>query len=172
MEMESSVSSQKYIVHWESHQEHQKATGRQSTVPNRRWGHSLVLYRHYIYVFGGTISTNNYANSQAVYMFDLKNWNDANWERFLPGDTDTVPVPRDGHSATVLENSMYVFGGEKGGTLCKDLYEFDFRSLQCNVALIRESKEPDWRGNRTQGVACSSSLRNSVHHLPRGCPRQ
>ena len=100
-------------------------------MPSKRWGHSVCLYRHYLYLFGGSLSNNYYASSQSLYIFDLKAWGESGWDRFLPAENETCPAARDGHSASVIDSFMYIICGSKGDNLCNEVYSFDLRSQKC-----------------------------------------
>lgn len=64
--------------------------------------HTVALYRDYIYTFAGYSKTTN----NALYRYDIRN---SQWERiFHEGD---VPEPRNFHSANIIGEKMYVFGG-------------------------------------------------------------
>ncbi|XP_034652342.1 kelch domain-containing protein 3 [Drosophila subobscura] len=72
-------------------------------VPFQRYGHTVVAYKERIYIWGGR-NDENLCN--VLYCFDPKT---AKWTR--PVVTGCLPGARDGHSACVIGNSMYIFGG-------------------------------------------------------------
>lgn len=124
--------SHKYVVSWESFPEPQKTLKKQSNYPTKRWGHTMVDYRHYLYLYGGSLSTGNLANSQAVYCFNMRQWRSSGtWDKYLPHDEASAPEPRDGHSATVLRQSMYVFGGSMANGISNEFFQYDLRSKLC-----------------------------------------
>lgn len=132
-EIENIPKSNKYYISWEVHQEPIKGGKRASNQPSKRWGHSCALYRHYLYLFGGSLSSNSYANGQSLYIFDLKAWGDTAWERYLPSDTEpSAPMARDGHSATVIDHTMFIMCGTKQGSVTNECWGFDLRMQQCN----------------------------------------
>lgn len=47
----------------------------------------------------------------------------------------SIPVPRDGHSACVINNQMYIFGGfqENPTQFSQDLYMLDLITMTWNV---------------------------------------
>lgn len=120
-----------HIISWEIHPEPMRGNKKTLNVPTKRWGHSTVLYRHYLYLFGGNLSNNFHSNNQSVYSFDLRAWGEASWERFHPGETDPCPTGRDGHSATVIEHGMIIVGGSKGDNPTSEVWAFDLRNQQC-----------------------------------------
>lgn len=46
-----------------------------------------------------------------------------------------VPVPRDGHSACIIQNCMYIFGGfqEHPSLFASDLYMLNFHSMVWSI---------------------------------------
>lgn len=144
MENEAKEYSQKYVVGWESHQEPARAGKRSNNMPSKRWGHSMVVYRHYVYLFGGSLSNNYSLSSQTVYSFDLKAWGETGWDRYLAPEHECCPSGRDGHSASVIGSCMFIIGGSKGDSQCNEVYSFDFRSLKCTLFLSRVSKTDLW----------------------------
>jgi hypothetical protein len=133
MESDLTQISQKYMVSWEVHQEPMKGGKRSNNQPSKRWGHSVALYRHYLYLFGGSLSNNYYASSQSLYIFDLKAWGESGWDRFLPAENEVCPAARDGHSASIIDSHMFIIGGSKGENLCNEVYSFDLRSQKCTL---------------------------------------
>ncbi|KAJ8469232.1 hypothetical protein ONZ51_g9130 [Trametes cubensis] len=71
--------------------------------PSKRTNHSNVLADNKIIIFGGTDLQQNHNDT---WEFDTVNriWTELNC--FGP-----IPAPREGHSATVVDGMMYVFGG-------------------------------------------------------------
>lgn len=146
MESESSqtiATSTKYSVATEIHQEQYRLKNRASNQPSKRWGHTCVLYRHYLYLFGGNISSNYHQNSNSLYSFDLKNWGDTCWDRYLPGENEVCPSLRDSHSATVIDHTMYVVCGQQNDVPNNEIYAFDLRSQTCSLS------ESDQKGLRS-----------------------
>ncbi|GFY63230.1 kelch domain-containing protein 3 [Trichonephila inaurata madagascariensis] len=71
--------------------------------PKACYGHSVVAYRHLIYLWGGqniTTSSNN------LYCFNTKT---LSWS--MPETSGQPPKNTDGHSACVIDDYMYIFGG-------------------------------------------------------------
>lgn len=102
-------------------------------VPFQRYGHTAVTYKDKIYMWGGR---NDESLCNVLYCFDPKT---LNWSR--PVVTGAVPGSRDGHSACVIDNCMYIFGG-----FVEEINEFS-----CDVhALNFDTME--WRYIQTFGV--------------------
>ena len=59
----------------------------------------------------------NYINSLAENNKNLR------FERFKYGE---VPLPRDGHTAFMYQNKMFIFGGDRNKYPFNDVYFFDF----------------------------------------------
>jgi N-acetylneuraminic acid mutarotase len=85
-----------------------KTTG---CLPLPRDGHTACVWRHYMIIFGGyEEETDSFAES--VYALDLKKM-----EWALVRTEGFEPTLRDFHTAVVLNNRMYLFGGRGGTTL-------------------------------------------------------
>ncbi|CAH8625369.1 unnamed protein product [Schistosoma rodhaini] len=105
-----------------------------SIQPSLRFGHTVVAWRGRGWLFGGRMQQQVCPNQ--LYMFDpgskfllqsvsrptlsgsLKLNHTINAKKFHPpcwaevrGTVGSVPSARDGHSATVLEDAMFIFGG-------------------------------------------------------------
>lgn len=74
-------------------------------IPGVRDGHSACIYGQYMYIFGGFEEQINQFSCD-VHCLNLETmvWN------YIP-TTNTPPSYRDFHSATVMNDRMYIFGG-------------------------------------------------------------
>lgn len=83
--------------------------------------HSGVVYKDKIYLFGGQ---ENFVPSNRLYEYNfLKD----EWKQIL-GKGD-IPSPRQDHSAAIIGDSMFIFGGEVVNlSLKNDFYEFNLIS--------------------------------------------
>ncbi|KAJ6255183.1 kelch repeat domain [Anaeramoeba flamelloides] len=88
-------------------------------LPCARFGHSMSIIDDIIYLFGGTNGKMRFDDLH-LYLISDNVWKN-NPETY--GDP---PTKRSGHSASVIENQIWIFGGrsEKGNFL-NDLYCFD-----------------------------------------------
>lgn len=84
-----------------------------------RTGHSAVLYKRKIYIYGGQSFKQNVHTSE-LWVFDCAS------EKFHLAETKNTPPPRNSHGACVDENTglMYVYGGANDQGLLKDFYEY------------------------------------------------
>ena len=71
--------------------------------PARRTGHSAVVYRDRLYVFGGTDGNYHY-NDTWCFDFASQSWTELKCVGY-------IPAPREGHSACMVDDIMYIFGG-------------------------------------------------------------
>lgn len=86
-------------------------------VPFQRYGHSAVAYKHYALIWGGR---NDEEICQVLYRYDTQT---LRWS--APETHGCGPGARDGHSACLIGDNMYVFGGFEN-------YVFQFsRDLHC-----------------------------------------
>ncbi|KAJ6230492.1 kelch repeat domain [Anaeramoeba flamelloides] len=91
----------------------------ENNLPCARFGHSMSIIDDSIYLFGGTNGKMRFDDLH-LYLISDNIWKN-NPETY--GDP---PTKRSGHSASVIENQIWIFGGrsEKGNFL-NDLYCFD-----------------------------------------------
>ncbi|KAI9282093.1 hypothetical protein BC943DRAFT_116844 [Umbelopsis sp. AD052] len=74
------------------------------TPPKKRYGHTAVLWRHYIIIFGGCKETQDYCNDVHVFDVQKNTW-------ISPEIRGDLPAARYLHSAAVYNNKMFVYGG-------------------------------------------------------------
>ncbi|OQR86719.1 RING finger protein B-like isoform X1 [Achlya hypogyna] len=86
------------------------ADGHVNFVPQARRGHSLVLYKEMLYVFGG--SGLDRMTNKDEYFGDLQRLDLATLCWYEPAMTGTIPEPRSHHSALMVAKYMIVFGGQ------------------------------------------------------------
>lgn len=115
-------------------------------VPFQRYGHTAVAHNDKIYIWGGR---NDESLCNVLYCFDPKT---LSWSR--PPVTGAIPGARDGHSACVIDNCMYIFGG-----FVEEINEFS-----CDVhALNFDTME--WRYIQTFGVPPSFRDFHTAEHI-------
>ena len=116
--------------------------------PYFRYGHTCVSHSGFIYLWGGrTDWTNNLcnilyqynpSNFKVLYIL-INNKRSMNFKCFfknysgyhtwaIVNDGGEKPDGRDGHSASVIRDSMYIFGGfvQRFKRFSNDIYEFNF----------------------------------------------
>ncbi|ETE70891.1 hypothetical protein L345_03292, partial [Ophiophagus hannah] len=104
-------------------------------VPVNRKGHSAVVYRGNMYIYGGYIDIKGASQEFWTFHFDTKQW-----APLLAASSGNSPGPRHGHSAVVYGNGMYLFGGLMGLSEQKDFWMWDF--IATNWSSIRRSQGP------------------------------
>ena len=73
-----------------------------------RFSHTANLYLDAMVVFGGELQDGNLTNDLWLYNVTLNKWTEL-------ATNDTVkPPPLAEHSATVVDDILYIFGGEFG----------------------------------------------------------
>ncbi|KAH3766918.1 ras family small GTPase [Pelomyxa schiedti] len=95
-----------------------------TVVPAPRWGHSAVLFKNTIFIFGGFVDTIN-GFSNELYCFNTKTlvWT------LLDDVEGKPPSPRQLHTAVTVGNHMFVLGGFCSPNNLSDFHRFDFRTL-------------------------------------------
>ncbi|XP_026161399.1 rab9 effector protein with kelch motifs [Mastacembelus armatus] len=102
-------------------------------VPNLAF-HSAAFYKKELFVFGGVRPSHSSAEkscSNALYIFnpEFELW----YQPIVEGDR---PLPRFGHTATLLSQRLIIFGGRKTATYFNDLHILDlgfmeYTSVKC-----------------------------------------
>ncbi|CAH8611746.1 unnamed protein product [Heterobilharzia americana] len=132
-----------------------------SIQPSLRFGHTVVAWRGRGWLFGGRMQQQVCSNQ--LYMFDpgskfshkfvglsalssgqkcshtAKKFNPPCWAE-VRGAVGSIPSARDGHSATVLENAMFIFGGFEDvfDNYDNAVYRLDFITWNWTRIEIRE----------------------------------
>ena len=88
----------------------------------------------------------NYINSLAESNKNLK------FERFKYGE---VPLPRDGHTAFMYQDRMFIFGGDRNKYPFNDLYFFDF---------VKEKNDLENQEKKTSNRIENYNGDNESHH--------
>ncbi|KHN78943.1 Kelch domain-containing protein 3 [Toxocara canis] len=111
------------------------ATTQPIITPYQRYGHTVVAYKGKAYLWGGR--NDEHGASAQMHIFDPETCSWSLVERNGP-----CPPARDGHSAVVVDDTMYVFGGfeEESQRFSRETYAFDLQTHQ-------------WSEIRTTGVA-------------------
>lgn len=91
--------------------------------PTNRRGHSAVIYRSSMFIFGGYEDFRG--SSAQLWQYDLLNqrWELAN----LSSTSACHPEPRHSHSAVVHQDSMYIYGGLSNLKPLCDLWRWSWR---------------------------------------------
>ncbi|KAK8769789.1 hypothetical protein V5799_013748 [Amblyomma americanum] len=114
-------------------------------VPFHRYGHTVVAYGDCAYLWGGR---SDREGCNVVYRFDT----DAmTWSRRRA--YGQVPGPRDGHSACVVGQRMYIFGGfeDLSDRFSQAVYFLDLKSMKWQYVRTK-GQPPQWRDFHTASV--------------------
>jgi dynein heavy chain len=140
-----------------------------SKLPGARYKHTTAVLDDKIIVFGGFLDSSKRFND--VWIFDTKS---GQWSQPPPGQTETLedgtsrfkrdwpncPEPRGAHSATLIGDRMYVFGGYGGDGYASrdfnDLHVLDCYSWEW-IALETTGDVPPPRSGH-QAVAVGTDL--------------
>ncbi|CAM4694298.1 unnamed protein product [Lepidochelys kempii] len=91
--------------------------------------HSATIYRKELFIFGGTFpkmaSLESRACSNTLYVFnpEYKIW----YQPIVEGEK---PLPRLGHSATLLRNKLVIFGGQRTPLYLNDVHILDLGYME------------------------------------------
>lgn len=86
--------------------------------PEARWGHSAVIYKDTMFVFGGFTALGTL--SAETWGFDLVKHE---WMDLTPV---TSPTARFSHTVALIEDSMFIYGGSTGAHKLEDSWRYDF----------------------------------------------
>uniref|UniRef100_A0A0N5AFL9 Kelch domain-containing protein 10 n=1 Tax=Syphacia muris TaxID=451379 RepID=A0A0N5AFL9_9BILA len=120
------------------------------TAPYQRYGHTVVEYSGKAFLWGGR--NDDYGACNKMHAFDpcKRQWSSLNCE-------GKPPPARDGHSACVNGDMMYVFGGyeESSRRYSSETYAFNFETSRwCQV--ITTGEPPEWRDFHTSCIIDNS----------------
>ncbi|XP_071480445.1 kelch domain-containing protein 3-like [Diadema antillarum] len=113
-------------------------------LPFQRYGHSVVAEKDKIYLWGGRNDTSGADNK--LYAFDTKT---SRW--MLESPRGHLPDATDGHTACVIGNRMYVFGGfiDLMQSYSNLTYALDFREMKWTLLQPKGGEVPHWRDFHT-----------------------
>jgi N-acetylneuraminic acid mutarotase len=111
-------------------------------VPFNRYGHTVVSNDNLIFLWGGR---NDQRSCNVLYVFNAYT---QTWSR--PKVTGIKPAARDGHSATVSNGKMYIFGGFEDDIdrFSQDVHSLDLKTLTWEFVITR-GNPPSWRDFHT-----------------------
>nr|CAD7432548.1 unnamed protein product [Timema monikensis] len=104
--------------------------------PARRYGHTMVAFDRYLYVFGGAADS---TLPNDLHCFDLET---QNWSVLKPSFDSQVPSGRLFHAAAVIGDAMYIFGGTVDNNVRSgEMYRFQVfgttEVLEKNLPILR-----------------------------------
>eukprot|EP00050_Salpingoeca_kvevrii_P017039 m.61082 g.61082 ORF g.61082 m.61082 type:complete len:530 (+) comp7323_c0_seq1:1-1590(+) len=97
------------------------------TAPIRSY-HSCTWSRGDLLVFGGVFPNpdpipDGCSNDLFIFNIEQRNW-------YKPATTGERPAPRSGHSATLVDGQLYIFGGWDAPKCFNDVFKFDLMTLE------------------------------------------
>lgn len=104
-----------------------KLVNAKGSVPNLAY-HSAAFYKEELFVFGGvqsSLSSGDKSCSNALYIFnpEFGLW----YQPIVEGDR---PLPRFGHTTTLLSQKLIIFGGRKTAAYFNDLHVLDLGFME------------------------------------------
>ncbi|KAE9123159.1 Dynein alpha chain, flagellar outer arm [Phytophthora fragariae] len=127
------------------------AARRNGEMPTRRSGHSLSIVGSSGYLFGGCDYAEPPGPTNDLFALKINANAPSEWERLRSPLGGVWPPPRWKHSATVVDNKIYVFGGfHSSSTRFNDLWIFNPITL-------------DWSQSGAVGAVNSPLNNNALH---------
>eukprot|EP01080_Neovahlkampfia_damariscottae_P010958 gene10958-3666_t len=108
-----------------------KKIKQKNQIPQRE-GHSSILYKNKMIVFGGRSKDDRFND---LYQFNLSNHDQYHWSKILPKGS-RIPSPRAGCSCCEWKDKLYVFGGFDGKFEMNELWLFNLKSNFWKECLI------------------------------------
>lgn len=114
-------------------------------VPFQRYGHTAVAYKDKVYMWGGR---NDETCCNILFCFDTRTHR---WSK--PPVHGTIPGVRDGHSACIIGQFMYIFGGfeEQISQFSWDVHCLDLETMTWRYIATKESP-PSYRDFHTATI--------------------
>ena len=120
--------------------------------PKPRAGHTASLYQGSLYIFGGKDDENEKLND--MWKFDIAA---KTWSKIVSENKDTVPSPRSGHTATLFQGYICVFGGIFEVTKeLNDVHLFDIEGNRW-ICLFSANNEPGSAQSPTKAMASGNA---------------
>ncbi|PRP87047.1 hypothetical protein PROFUN_04783 [Planoprotostelium fungivorum] len=101
-----------------------------SVRPTPRCAHAATSNNTCLYLFGGWGSTKKFLDDFYIYHLEGGYWT-------KPTTTGTPPSARAGHTMTLVDNKIYLFGGGDERSYMNDLYIFDIDQLEWQQAYVK-----------------------------------
>lgn len=116
-------------------------------IPYQRYGHTAVPYKDCAYIWGGRNDKDGACD--VLFCFDTDTHR---WRRILT--EGEIPGARDGHSACVVADKMYIFGGyeEEIDRFSNEVHYLDFTTLTWSGLLPVKGKPAMWRDFHTSST--------------------
>jgi serine/threonine protein kinase len=104
-------------------------------------GHSVVVHKGILYIFGGCDHKGSFTNSLFMYNLKTKEWqvqDNSSVHSLTTGSggivhsNPNIPSPRNFHVAVVYKGDMYIHGGKSNGYHA-DLYKYNFAKKRWTV---------------------------------------
>ena len=116
--------------------------------PASRWGHTAIIKDNKMLIYGGSgLGPKNAKHWQCFYELDLLTWE---WTKLKP--ENNLPSARDSHTAVLIENDVYIFGGS-GSTIKQndEFHKFNINTRSWK-RIAAEGTQPRGRESHTATV--------------------
>lgn len=114
------------------------------SIPYQRYGHTAVTYDENAFIWGGRNDKDGACNVLYGFSSSTHSW-------FKPTVLGTIPNARDGHSACVINNKMFVFGGyeEETDRFSNEIFCLDFSTFTWSLVVPCQGEPARWRDFHT-----------------------
>ncbi|XP_002731257.1 kelch domain-containing protein 3-like [Saccoglossus kowalevskii] len=113
-------------------------------IPYMRYGHTVVAIDDIVYLWGGRNDSVGACNKLFCYDTGQNMW-------CCPKVIGDIPAARDGHSACVIDNCMYIFGGYEDESECfsNTVHKLDTKTLTWSLLRVSRGESAYWRDFHT-----------------------
>eukprot|EP01006_Ploeotia_vitrea_P017347 TRINITY_DN48456_c0_g1_i1.p1 TRINITY_DN48456_c0_g1~~TRINITY_DN48456_c0_g1_i1.p1 ORF type:complete len:994 (+),score=139.24 TRINITY_DN48456_c0_g1_i1:170-2983(+) len=108
-----------------------KVTPASSVSPGVRVGHSTVVYKNHLYLFGGHDSHNAYHSEVYQFSFESQTWSTVG--------AQSMTEIRAGHSTTLIGNNVWIFGGHDSQNKLNSVAVFNLETREWQDTAITGS---------------------------------
>ena len=129
--------------------------------PGERWGHSMVnVFDKFLLIFGGSSQSDTY-NDLWLYSPEGQNYEGGWYEVVLvaaQGKPLELPLPRGGFTATVVDDYMYIIGGNNRHKSYNDMWRLSLQPIvQAYDTLLSDRNSGSGQGQQLNVSVGSSS---------------
>ncbi|KAK5577627.1 hypothetical protein RB653_002570 [Dictyostelium firmibasis] len=103
-------------------------------IPEKRWGHSAVVYNDHMVIFGGMGQSVTFYPTILLFNFKSKLWSRVTVRNTMQSQ---IPRGRQYHTCSIINDKLYILGGYDGAVCPTDMFQFDLTTnlwsvVQCN----------------------------------------
>ncbi|KAJ2082887.1 hypothetical protein H4R24_001217 [Coemansia sp. RSA 988] len=132
--------------------------------PSERILHSAVCSNNTMYVFGGLHSAADDPSDSTVWLLTAKDDGSFAWSRapISGSDQNSGPTARAGHSASLHDGNMYIYGGVGPSGQDETMYKLDVRSWKWSQTSVTGSSDKSQSDGKNKTAVLVAAIVSSV----------